>query len=262
MTSFMNEYQRQAYLDAMGMEQYVPRWLMPHAPMPTACELPIEMPKAAAPVSPQPAAPDSAPAVGPRPVTDFLDDMRRPPAKPARREPEPAAEQAAPAVPVPERIAPFTLSIWRSPLPVLVVDARQPKAAMPTDRLLRNLLQALAPHDSREVREEVLPWPLVRHKAVRLTADDARAELSTWLETELTNRPVRQLLLMGEAAARYLLPEDQSYENVLWQSLKLAPFDVPTLVAPSLLELLRDPSLKRPLWGALQPWLPLEVAAN
>ncbi len=258
----MNEYQRQAYLDALGMEQYVPRWLMPHAPVPSACELPVMAPEPSQKTASQPPVSTPAPAAGPQPVADFLDDMRRPPEKPRRRETESTPVAPAPTEAVRERIAPFTLSIWRSPLPVLVVDARQPRAAMPTDRLLRNLLQALAPHDSQRVSEEVLPWPLVNQKAVRLTAEDARAELSTWLETELTNRPVRHLLLMGEAASRFLLPEDKHYQEVLWQSLSLAPENLSTLVAPSLLELLRDPSLKRPLWQALQPWLPLDISAS
>ncbi|WP_439509668.1 hypothetical protein [Marinimicrobium koreense] len=261
MTFYMNEYQRQAYLDALGMEQYVPRWLMPHAPMPTACELPMVEPPSEAPALAREPATERAPAETPRPVADFLNDMREP-AKPTRREAPPEPERVAAAEPPAERIEPFTLSIWRSPLPILVVDARQPRAAMPTDRLLRNLLQALAPHDSQRVSEEVLPWPLVNHKAVRLSADDARAELSTWLETELTNRPVRHLLLMGESAARFLLPEDKPYGEVLWQSLPLSPFDMPTLVAPSLLEILRNPDLKRPLWAAVQPWLPMDVPAS
>ncbi len=262
----MNEYQRQAYLDAMGMEQYVPRWLMPHAPAPTACELPVMREAKQETAQPAARAPEqksqAAPAAGPRPVADFLDDMRRPPEKPKRREAESTPAAAAPVEAAPERIAPFTLSIWRSPLPVLVVDARQPRAAMPTDRLLRNLLQALAPHDGKQVQEEVLPWPLVKHAAVRPTAEDARAELSTWLDTELTNRPVRHLLLMGASAARFLLPEEQSYEKALWSSLQLDPFNLSTLVAPSLLDILRDPSLKRPLWQALQPWLPLDTTAS
>lgn len=254
----MNEYQRQAYLDALGVEQYVPRWLLTVAPQPRACELPevvVGEPQTETP-SPATARATPAPQAAPTPVSEVLEGMRREPSR--QRAPEkPAPEPANPTPEPAERVTPFTLSIWRSPLPLLVVDAREPRAAFPTDRLLRNLLNALGPHDAQRVTEEVLPWPLVNNPAVRLTAEDARAELHTWLEAELANRSVRYVLLMGENAARYFLPEGQSYSEALGRVQDLAPFNVSALVAPSLIELLRDPTLKRPLWQSLQPWLPM-----
>ncbi|WP_347330838.1 hypothetical protein [Marinimicrobium locisalis] len=252
----MNEYQRQAYLDALGVEQYVPRWLLTVAPEPRACPLPEE-------VAPEPqvapASDKAAPApksVAPTPVSEVLDGMRREPSR--QRAPEkPTPEPASPAVEPAEPVTPFTLSIWRSPLPVLVLDAREPRAAFPTDRLLRNLLNALGPHDAQRVIEEILPWPLVNNPAVRLTAEDARAELHTWLEAELATGSVRYVLLMGANAARYFLPEGQSYSEALGQVQTLSRFNVSALVAPSLIELLRDPARKRSLWQALQAWLPM-----
>ncbi|WP_027328636.1 hypothetical protein [Marinimicrobium agarilyticum] len=252
----MNEYQRQAYLDALGVEQYVPRWLLSVAPEPFACELPAEVAREPRAERPAPEKAVTAPAAAPTPVSEVLDGMRQEPSR--RRTAEKPTSEPASAAPEPvERVRPFTLSIWRSPLPVLVLDAREPRSAFPTDRLLRNLLNALGPHDGQRVTEEVLPWPLVNNPAVKLTAEDARAELHTWLEAELSNGSVRHILLMGENAARYFLPEGQSYSEVLGQVQDLPRFNVSALVAPSLIELLRDPTRKRPLWQSLQPWLPM-----
>lgn len=255
----MNEYQRQAYLDALGVEQYVPRWLLTVAPRPQACELPeqvAEQPLQAERVAPTTDRAAPTPQSAPTPVSEVLDGMRQEPSR-RRASEKPAAEPSGPASEPVERVKPFTLSIWRSPLPLLVLDAREPRAAFPTDRLLHNLLNALGSHDAQRVAEEVLPWPLVNNPAVRLTAEDARAELHTWLEAELSNRSVRYILLMGENAARYFLPEEQSYSDALGQVQDLPPFNVSALVAPSLIELLRDPTLKRPLWRSLQTWLPM-----
>lgn len=252
----MNEYQRQAYLDALGVEQYVPRWLLAVAPEPVACELPTEVAREAQPAAPAPDKAAPAPGAAPTAVSEVLEGMRREPSR--QRAPEkPVPEPVSPAPEPVERVRPFTLSIWRSPLPLLVLDAREPRSAFPTDRLLRNLLNALGPHDAQRVTEEVLPWPLVNNPAVKLTAEDARAELHTWFEAELSNRSVRYVLLMGENAARYFLPEGQSYSDALGQVQDLPPFNVSALVAPSLIELLREPALKRPLWRSLQAWLPM-----
>lgn len=293
----MNEYQRQAYLGALGLEQYVPRWLLPCAPDPVVVELPELPPETleAAPVSLRagqgaspsdsagpgtpdtiaPLTPKEAPPArsAPQPLTEVLRDMSLPAEKSRRESPEAAAsanvarsktdqDEATPTTA--ERVSPFSLSIWRSSLPLLVLDARQPRSAMPTERLLRNLLSALsAPGGDPQTRpeatawEEILPWPSVNNPAVHLRLEDARAELHTWLEIELSQRPAKQMLLMGENAARHFLPEGASYQELLWQSVALEPSGSPALIVPSLLELLQEPALKRNLWQALQPVLPL-----
>jgi hypothetical protein len=39
----MNELQRQAYLSALGIENYAPRWFLPSAPVSVACSMPIQL---------------------------------------------------------------------------------------------------------------------------------------------------------------------------------------------------------------------------
>lgn len=260
----MNEYRRQSYLSALGLEDYAPRWLLPGAPASVACELPelpaedfySEVEYQAEPASEQvpqlnPAANPETAAKGASSIEELMRDMIEPVAssksQPAKAESTPtASEGSAP------RIKPFTLSIWRSALPVLILDARQPKSAMPTERLLGELLACLGLQEPGSLAEEVLSWPLVENTSVKLTAEDARAELNTWLEAELGRRPVRQLIFMGSEAARYFLPQETADEAQLWQPLKLSGFEPSALLVPSLIELLQQPLLKRDLWLALQ----------
>lgn len=242
----MNELQRQSYLSALGLDNYAPRWLLPGAPVSVPCARP-EPPRAPVDVPVQAeaerAAVESAPAA--TPLAEVMREMAGPAASAPAPVQAPARDTKSP------RVAPFTLSIWRSSAPLLVLDARQPRSALPTERLLRNLLAALGLLDSASVTEEVLPWPLVAPASAEPGADDARAELHTWLEAELTRRPVRGLLLMGDNAARHLLPTEADLEALRWHKADLPAFDCPALVLPSLVELLQAPLQKRALWRAL-----------
>jgi hypothetical protein len=245
----MNELQRQSYLSALGVESYAPRWLLPGAPKPIQCEMPAlaETAQVVEPATeaerheiPTPASSGK----GPKALSEVMSEMAQPDRVP--KAPQPiiarAARAAEPAV------TPFTLSVWRSSLPILILDAREPRAAIPTERLLRNLLRCLGDLDPASVGEEVLACPLVP----KPTVEDARGELSAWLEAELERRPVQKLILMGANAAQYLLPEGMDYSESLWHRVELEAFKRPALVAPSLIELLREPMHKRRLWQAVQ----------
>lgn len=244
----MNELQRQTYLSVLGVESYAPRWLLPSAPEPRLCtRLPVAVPLAELAPAPQPqSVPRVAPTeAGPQALSDVLRQVTG--ADAALAQPQ----TSAPTTPVTPKaqptVAPFTLSIWRSSLPVLVLDSREPRAAMPTERLVRNLLRSLGDVESASVSEEILSCPLVP----KPTPADARSELSTWLEAELARRPVQKLLLMGHNAAHYLVPEEAELEQLLWQWVPV-PGELQALVAPSLVDVLREPALhKRALWRAL-----------
>lgn len=254
----MDEYRRQTYLEALGLEQYTSRWLLPLAPEPRACTWPVATRPGDAGQSVQSEAlsqPEVPESVQPQALMRQLEEGFRAPSESALEAREPTEAQSA------ETPSPFSLSIWRSPLPLLVLDARQPRSAMPTERLAANLLGAIArvsgwALEKNQVREESFSWPSVHNPAVPLSAADARAELEAWLEADLGRQPARHLILMGEPAARHLLPRGQSYTDCLWQRIHLADFSPPALVAPSLLELLQDPALKRRLWLSLQSVLP------
>ncbi len=261
----INELQRQAYLSALGIENYMPRLILPLAPRSVVCELPTpcdesvtQSPQATAlselqntPLSfdVTKTAVESAPAN--LVASDILSDVAqlKKPIGPINAASilEQLEGKKQPAV------APFALSLWRPVPGFLIVDSRNTGLALPTELLLNNLLRCYLPATKPDLREEVMRWPMIENRFVSRTADDARNELQTWLAVENELRPISRLWLMGENASRYLLAKDVSPCDVYWQaqSISLAnngTTSLEALVLPSLVELLQQPLLKSRLW--------------
>lgn len=256
----MNEFQRQTYLSALGIENYMPRWRLALAPKPVICELPIlvdagntvpgEGAETYTSVSPFAVSEESrSNNENPLAVADVLRELQLDNKTPLKS----AVPVVAPIVSPPtQTIAPFALSIWRPHAELLVIDSRNPKLALPTELLLNNIMHAVFGAQTLLGKEEVLRWPMVDNTFVSRTIDDARSVLQVWLEVELERRPVKHLLLMGKNAAQYFLPLDADATAVLFQQVNLVELSIPAIVAPSLIELLQQPLLKRDLWLALQ----------
>lgn len=251
----MNEMQRQAYLNAMSLESYFPRWIMPWAPPSQACvrDWPESTGKTALDNLdvPQGASNSQTDIVSrekqsPLAVADVLQKLDL---KPVRQKQQPyivSQQQAATS----QRIAPFALSIWRPFANWLVIDERQPQAALPVEILLHNILRSFGVVQST-LAEEVLRWPLVENNIVHQTISHARQALTVWLEVELEQRPVDKLLLMGHKAADFFLPDGVSFEDGIWNVCDLSLPNLQALVTPSLVDLLRNPQLKAKLWRAI-----------
>jgi hypothetical protein len=252
---FMNELQRQAYLNAMSLESYFPRWIMPWAPPSQACVR--DWSESAGKVALndldvlQGASNLQADIVSrekqsPLAVAEVLQKLDL---KPVRQKQQPyivSQQQAATS----QRIVPFALSIWRPFANWLVIDERQPQAALPVEILLHNILRSFGVVQST-LAEEVLRWPLVENKVVHQTIFHARQALTVWLEVELEQRPVDKLLLMGHKSAELFLPEGVSFEDGIWNVCDLSLPNLQALVTPSLVDLLRNPQLKVGLWRAM-----------
>ncbi len=258
----MNEYRRLSYLEALGVSSYQPRRILPHAPEPFLCDLPEWVGQEAANAAD--IAENVAAGAGthttaksevkttrtaPQAIGQLLDQVgaRAPrsnrPASPQTPAETPAATQPG--------IDPFSLGVWRS-AGLLVVDSRQ-AMPLPTERLLHNILLSLGGDwASARSAEEILSWPLVDSDREFCTEEHTRGQIEAWLDAELARAPVTRLWVMGETAARYLLPESLSFTDALWQWQALPTMGVQVLVAPSLSELLRQPALKPRLWAALQ----------
>lgn len=255
----MNEHQRQAYLSALGVENYMPRWRLAMAPEPLACVMPVYanaycQPDETVPVDVQLVRqlegdfpPTSVQPVSPTLIADVLRDF----VEPKKVSANVARSFVTDTPKVVNELAPFALSVWRPKADVLVVDSRNPQLALPTELLLNNMLSAIFGKHLVSGPEEVLRWPMVESSVVSRTAEDARNTLQVWFEVELEQRPVNYVLLFGKNSAQYLLPQSESYDQSLWQWLTLAAPSVPALIAPGLVELLQQPSLKRHLWQCL-----------
>ncbi|HSC67731.1 MAG TPA: hypothetical protein VLC79_08575 [Cellvibrio sp.] len=250
----MNEIQRQAYLSALGIENYAPRWILPSAPMPTVCLLPV----------PDVSDTSVAHSVVVSSLTkeviqeekksspNLLHSIAELGEQKKFSKPIDAAtilqqldEKKAPLV------QPFSLSIYRPTPGFLMIDSRDTKLALPTDILLHNLLRAYLNTTQFAVDEEVLRWPLIENRFVSRTETDARNELQTWLAVENELRPISVLWLMGQNAIRYWLAADLASSSCHWTTQAIEGLPLKALILPSLNELLQKPAQKARLWASL-----------
>ncbi len=264
----MNELRRQHYLSALGVDTYMPRWLLPFAPMPVACELPDNTSdiysgehssRSVKPVaSPQqiesilnPRVYDPLPTES-SPVNHLIGEMLKvkETAKPAARLSS-AADILAQLNIKPATVEPFSLSVWRPLEGVMIVDSRKTQLALPTELFLNNILRAVFSNQEYKNQEEILRWPMIENSFAKRTAKDARNELQTWLSVQHEIRPVRYLWLMGVNAATYLLPDSTAYNESLYKIVPVTDFSIQALVMPSLNEILQSPSTKQKLFSAL-----------
>ena len=251
----MNELQRQAYLSALGIENYAPRWLLPSAPISVACIIPVfDIPVEVV-----------SPSLGSS-VTATLDlrmesnksppglftataDLGEPKKVPltinAAAILQQLEEKKAPVV------QPFSLSVYRPQSGFLIIDSRNTTLALPTELLLNNLLRAYLKAKQFALGEEVLRWPMIENRFVSRTENDARNELQTWLAVENELRPIHTLWLMGENAARYWLDAGSDWSAICWTKHSIKDIPLHALILPSLNQLLQNPSQKSKLWTCL-----------
>ncbi len=286
----MNEIQRQQYLEAMGIETYMPRWILPSAAAAQPCAPVLPQAELAQQVSASPAAISiSAPAdaetwqtenqVPAATATETVEaENVKAPAKsapidvlasiessaePDKKTSSASAKSILADLDVAKRPDPhFALSLWRVSDDVMVVDSRHSELALPTEPLLRNILAALGFAQRPLPKAEVLRWPMFENSYEPQGQEVARETLQAMLEGMLETLPGKYLLLMGGEACHYLLGSEQlgegfdpqvSLDKHLGQSFALEALSMTAIVVPSLSELLQQPLLKRGAWRALQP---------
>jgi hypothetical protein len=250
----MNELQRQAYLSALGIENYAPRWLLPSAPDSVACARPMPaIPAEPVTISASvfsivvdnlPENKNTSPAVL-NSIADLGVQKKAPLAVNAAMILQQLEEKKAPVV------QPFSLSVYRPQAGFLIVDSRNTSLALPTEVLLNNLLRAHLAESLFTLSEEVLRWPMIENRFVSRTEIDARNELQTWLAVENELRPINKLWLMGENAARYWTTAVDDWSKQYWTIQAVTDLPLQALLLPSLNQLLQNPSEKSRLWTCL-----------
>ena len=248
----MNELQRQAYLSALGIENYAPRWLLPVAPVSIACVIPVfDTPR------------ELTPSIGIAPAANVIATNHSSPTElltkiPDLKEPKkaPLAINAAAILQQLEEkkapvVKPFSLSVYRPQAGFLIIDSRNTTLGLPTELLLNNLLRTFLKADQFTLAEETLRWPMVENRFVSRTENDARNELQTWLAVENELRPVHTLWLLGENTARYWLEPGSDYSAVCWTKQPIKDLSLQALILPSLNQLLQNPTQKSKLWACL-----------
>ncbi|MYM63179.1 hypothetical protein [Pseudomaricurvus sp. HS19] len=262
----MNELQRMQYLEAMGIDSYMPRRQLLLGPAMRQCQPVLPAQPAAVsggditPVAPVPgsqgevAAAAGKTGAGAVSVADILGQ----PATIVTPKPAPVEEALKPA---PEAVVVprFALSLWRVTEQLLVVDSRHAELALPTEALLLNMLNALGLQLRGLPRAEILRWPMVENHFTRQGEAEAREALRAMLEAMHEEQPVTQLLLMGPEACHYLADSpgssaEQTLETMQGKAVAAAGLGPCAVVLPSLTQMLQAPALKAVAWQALQPF--------
>ncbi len=250
----MNELQRQAYLEAMGVEHYFPRFQLPGALPSARCELPV-----AAPVAPAveavveamvPPVEQSVPAVTPAAgggaqAAQALLGAAVTALEPARPS-APAASAAKPARARPvesasaAEIPRFALTVARSQCGILIVDDGLTPEQDYAEylRLLQNILIAVGA-GPQALQLDPFVWPMMKSARVDQSAMAAQQTLAAYIDKQVQALSVRYLLVMGETPRRYLPASEPS-----------GPLRLET---PGAGRLLTEPGLKRQLWQELLP---------
>ncbi len=273
----MNERQRMQYLETMGIDCFVPRFILPEAKSSSLCELPVANdPARSFPVEGIVPAADlsqgglSAPAMSESRSNTGSPDLSR--AGGPKRISIDDIIDAAPSAAIdeisgkdvggetvqalvdsltdkPKEEVRFSLSLWHVDN-IQIIDSRKPGDALPTDALLSNILLAVGGLTLQLPRVERIDWPMVE------TASDkswnaAREMVQGFLEGRLFARPVSHILLFGQDACAAVLGKEVDFIQQRYQSIAVDAFGASAIVLPSLADILRAPKFKADVWRAL-----------
>ncbi len=274
----MNERQRMQYLETMGIDCFVPRFVLPEAKCSALCELPIAndpsrafSAEVATPTadalqySPSvPILPGSASHTdtsglartdGPKRIAiDDIIDVKKPAASNKEAADKDVGGETIQALvntltEKPKDDVRFSLSLWHIDN-IQIIDSRKPGDALPTDALLNNILLAIGGLALQLPRVERIDWPMVE------TAEDkswqaAQEMVQGFLEGRLFAKPVSYILLFGQDACTAVLGQDVDFIQQQYQTFPVDAFEASAIVLPSLADILRAPKFKADVWRAL-----------
>lgn len=288
--ALQEEVRRQAMLQVMGLDVWLPRQLLPYAAptpdwlleWPPVTEQPATTQSGAAvpqtsahtdtPVAVRPAGPDSARASLQQvrqalesgvPVNTATPESA-PVDTPVADGPDSSAVSATP--PVPEQapapvveIPRFSLQLLRSGPCLLLADLPLGEAFQSSDpdfQLLRDILNAAGlPQPQMLRRGEPVRWPLLTTGALAGTQDAsaARACVRDLLEHEYSQQTVSFVWLLGPRAMRFANAADEDADLFALTPLQDG---IRLWNLPSLEQLMQQHGLKPQLWYHLQKLMP------
>lgn len=253
----MIEQQRLQYLAALGIETYIPTRMLVHAAtspilVPYEPEIVEDTADQTEVIEP--------PIDLPQPVVEIVAD------KEAQIEATQSLSEALaePVAEPPVNITPsanaaplrFTLSLWTITPQLVVIDTRQTGSALPTDKLLQNMLRAMGYPLAQLPPSELIRWPIFKQDPQADNVEEALAMVQANINARCARAEEISLLVMGKTAADCVLaPCDEytNYEQHLGQRIEHAPWQASLIVLPSLVDILEEPSRKALVWQALQP---------
>lgn len=252
----MDELVRQQYINALGIDGYMPRVLLNHAPAPVLCPEPAlpqaaiaehitpEVSGKAQPSTSAPAAIESVTAS----VGQVLQDMgvKTQP----KKSPAPAPVRKAHL-----GVEPLHIHLWRPTPQLLVIDEHEPGSALPKELLLTNILRITQRIAQPIGAAERVRCPITDELARMYSEEDLREELQAWLNEELVKAPPETVWIFGLRPAQYFTTsQNEACTAFCRTTIKghgEASGEHAAIVFPSLTELLQQPDLKRQIWRTL-----------
>jgi hypothetical protein len=250
------EPRRSRYLRALGIDVYVPRFILPGAAESQLCAWDDSAADLAADAtaavvssaeisaaetnvvetnSVETVVTEVAAAVRQRSVSADLDFE----ITPAARRVKANAEESGSVAIAPSTAAAvtpkFALSVVVSDCGILVVDDAPPNNGARSEylRLLSNILLALRGQPAQP-QLDVFLWPAVKHSHIDQSADAARETLTAYLHKQIQQHAIGTVLLLGDAAQQWC--ETAVTDNLYWRK------------SVSALACLQTPQNKRQLW--------------
>lgn len=277
----MSEQQRQHYLRAFGIESYVPRWVLPGAAESMEHEFGSPVEEGFATGLGEESASQAGEGARLESKSGAARILEAKSPTPDDNRTHRKSREDSTQIPGSARPHRFLLNAWRVGEDLMVLDSGQVGQALPVERLLLNMCRALGYQLTALPAPEVLRWPLLRSgstgesdRACSVDVQEARAMVQAYLAARHEKQPLAAILLMGADAARNGLPAaeveplaEEGMAAVMKALLgKSFPFGIGaipeegqgpsaatrTIVLPSLTALLKNPSLKKPTWKAIQ----------
>ena len=260
----MNELQRMQYLDAMGVDMFVPRFVLPNAKLSQVCELPVAE-ISAPPMHRLTDSQGEAAPIGSEGGlisdiikktaldTRFLDDDKSEKVVDAKAESKVKQEEQVQSVQQPEPVAEpvrFNLSVWNSDQ-VLVLDSQSENQALPTETLLKNILIHAGLLTSLLPRAELIKWPPVALPDRDMGWGAALDWLTPYLEGKLFAKE-KKIFIFGESCFNALTGGAEDFSQNCFSQVEIEPLSISALVLPSLADILYKPELKKQIWLAIQ----------
>ncbi len=254
----MHEIRRQEYLQAIGIENYIPRWKIPFAAESYFCDSSIELGDQANDditlvesivVDTTNSQQDQLqPTIDLHQVLNGVVEKSLVKNSPSRIDDilQQLVDKKSPQIPS------FSLSVWR-PEPDFLVVATRNVNAMPTELLLNNFLRFYLKQNQLALMEDMLHWPAIDSSKMSLTEEDACTELQTWLSVQHEFQPIKTLWFFGDVC-RYFTADFAAADTEFFVRdfpLKLGYAHSNQVVMakhfPDLSDILLHPSLKAKL---------------
>jgi hypothetical protein len=282
----MNELQRQAYMQAMGVDCYMLRLTLPGAKASVLCEMPALVENTVSAIA-STIAPTVAPAIAstiaPATVPTAADIAQESPGSShpsqsvAKRSSGSAAAMQALFGDTPSnidkrsRLSPktersesdrknnvqskiqeipnFALTLVRG-ASILIIDDGLPAHIASADYtlLIRNILFALG-ETAGQLSLDPFIWPMVKNSSIDQSEPAARQTLEAFLAKQVSQLNKAFIIAMGDNATHYLCGEKIAQGGLVTHS------QIPARIicTQSAVNSLDAPSLKRQIWHELQP---------